>query len=142
LPSDTLKGLTDPILATLRGMDRYRYFRRRLWDHHGRLCGICGEPLDLEEMHADHVTPLSDGGADEWFNLRPAHRKCNISRGNESSRREFHLRSSPIPDVKRKVLVMLKPELYEHVKKLARTENRSVSNQVAWLIKRGLEPHP
>jgi hypothetical protein len=134
-----MKGLTDPALGALSGMARYRFFRKRLWEYHEGLCGICGEPVDLEEMHADHVIPLSKGGVDEWLNLRPAHRACNISRGNESSRSEFHLRSSPAPGMKRKVFVMLKPELHEHIKELARAESRSVSNQVAWLIKRGLE---
>lgn len=56
----------------------------------GRTCWLCGQPIDLNldardpmSWTADHVDPLSHGGAEvDLANLRPAHRRCNSSRGN------------------------------------------------------------
>lgn len=47
-------------------------------------CGICGEPIDYTLPHteprsfvADHIVPLSRGGADTVANKQAAHRDCN-----------------------------------------------------------------
>jgi 5-methylcytosine-specific restriction endonuclease McrA len=53
-------------------------------------CWLCGEPIDtkLPPQHpysatVDHVIPLSLGGPPTSpANLRPAHKRCNSSRGN------------------------------------------------------------
>ena len=54
------------------------------------VCWLCGHPIDraLPWQHpmaaqVDHVVPLSKGGSPEDpANLRAAHRRCNITRGN------------------------------------------------------------
>ncbi len=59
----------------------------RRWE--GLPCGVCGEPIDYtlpyppynsERMEADHIVPLSAGGAHTWANLQPAHAICNRSK--------------------------------------------------------------
>lgn len=45
-------------------------------------CHICGQPARHDDpLEADHITPVSRGGSDEFSNLRPAHRSCNRRRG-------------------------------------------------------------
>lgn len=63
---------------------------------HGPFCWICGDRIDLKAprncqgdnwergLHIDHVVPVSKGGEDTIFNVRPAHALCNISRGNQN----------------------------------------------------------
>lgn len=52
-------------------------------------CGICGETIDtsLSGLHPDgptidHIVPAINGGTDDWSNLQPAHRRCNLSKGS------------------------------------------------------------
>lgn len=54
-------------------------------------CAICRRPISFDvpvnhpmSFNADHVTPLSRGGAHAVSNLRPVHHGCNASRGNRS----------------------------------------------------------
>jgi 5-methylcytosine-specific restriction endonuclease McrA len=61
-------------------------------------CGICHLPLDYrrvvdggpqphtpEAVVIDHITPLQHGGDPlDQANLRPAHSRCNIARGNRT----------------------------------------------------------
>lgn len=48
---------------------------------YGTTCHLCGRP---GADSADHLIPRSHGGPDDLTNLRPAHRSCNYSRGNQS----------------------------------------------------------
>lgn len=41
------------------------------------LCLYCGHTLQARVLSRDHVTPLSQGGTDEWRNLATACRRCN-----------------------------------------------------------------
>lgn len=55
-----------------------------LWrDADGR-CYLCGEPVDPEDFHLEHVMPTSRGGTSELSNLRIAHPRCNLSKGNRT----------------------------------------------------------
>lgn len=47
-------------------------------------CGICGEPI-VGPHHVDHINPVSLGGGPERTNLRRAHARCNLLRGNKVS---------------------------------------------------------
>jgi hypothetical protein len=35
---------------------------RNVYRHHAGRCGICGDPVSLEDFCIDHVRPLSKGG--------------------------------------------------------------------------------
>lgn len=76
--------------------------RMQVFKRDGWICQICFEPVsfpvradrcrDVEredwEPTIDHVIPRSLGGPDEIDNLRLAHRKCNLDRGNRADLRE------------------------------------------------------
>lgn len=47
----------------------------------GLRCWLCGDDLDDQGWDIDHVVPRSRGGSDDLSNLRPAHARCNRSRG-------------------------------------------------------------
>jgi 5-methylcytosine-specific restriction endonuclease McrA len=53
------------------------------WDHAGYYaCYWCDAPFtDTDPLARDHVVPLVNGGAHALYNLVPAHRSCNSSKG-------------------------------------------------------------
>lgn len=59
-----------------------------IYERDGRICQLCGGPVDLKlpwtdrwSATLDHIVPYSLGGADDPGNLRLAHRSCNSRRG-------------------------------------------------------------
>jgi 5-methylcytosine-specific restriction endonuclease McrA len=49
----------------------------------GWVCHICGgDILSKEELHFDHVIPLSRGGKHSADNIRPSHAHCNYVKNN------------------------------------------------------------
>ena len=62
---------------------------------HGTVCHICGGPIDVSKprkvgspgwafsLQIDHVIPLAKGGPDTLANVKPAHARCNISKGDK-----------------------------------------------------------
>lgn len=74
-------GLTDPALLGMHAVERWLYFRRRIWERDAGICGLCGEAVALSPvMHLDHIVQRHDGGADHWDNFRIAHAVCNMRR--------------------------------------------------------------
>lgn len=62
--------------------------RRRVIEVWGMTCHLCGGACSLSVsprhplyLTLDHVVPRSLGGDDTIANLRPAHLRCNTSRG-------------------------------------------------------------
>jgi hypothetical protein len=56
--------------------------RSRVLKTHGRICHLCGKPIESEaDLHIDHVIPWAQGGTTHDENLRPAHRRCNLLKG-------------------------------------------------------------
>lgn len=55
----------------------------RQWvvERDGYRCGICGETVDREDVHIDHVVPVSRGGKSTLENLRVTHSTCNLAKG-------------------------------------------------------------
>lgn len=67
---------------------------KRLYERDNGVCWICGEKCDLDDFvekdgciicgnnypSVDHITPICEGGADSWENVRLAHRWCNTNR--------------------------------------------------------------
>ena len=45
-------------------------------------CFSCGISVDLNRMQVAHIIPFSRGGSDEYNNLLPSCRKCNMYRSN------------------------------------------------------------
>lgn len=41
------------------------------------LCLYCGQHFGATDLSRDHITPLSQGGTDEWRNLATSCRRCN-----------------------------------------------------------------
>lgn len=65
---------------------------REIFERDEWLCGICGGRVDksLEWPHPmcatiDHIVPLSRGGHHMPENVRLAHARCNVARGNSAS---------------------------------------------------------
>lgn len=57
--------------------------RELLWNSYPHICGLCGEQINsIEEMHIDHIIPLSRGGKDILANLQLTHARCNMGKGN------------------------------------------------------------
>lgn len=72
------------------GGRRIAVLRRRVVEVYGTACHLCGtetaDPAEVGHLHPlalslDHLVPRSRGGTDAIDNLRPAHRRCNLSRG-------------------------------------------------------------
>jgi 5-methylcytosine-specific restriction endonuclease McrA len=47
----------------------------------GRTCHLCRRP---GATTADHVVPRSQGGGHDLANLEPAHKSCNLARGDRT----------------------------------------------------------
>jgi len=60
----------------------YQTLKATVVGEYGYLCHLCGGEIEDGEFNLDHLVPRSRGGSDEPWNLRPAHRACNVRRGN------------------------------------------------------------
>lgn len=78
-------------LEKRRASDRERKARQRtarnlilaLAHRDGFTCSLCGEPMpDVSDIEVDHVIPVSKGGSDDPENLKLAHSRCNLKKGN------------------------------------------------------------
>lgn len=49
---------------------------------HYRKCWMCDKPITRASATVDHLLAKSEGGGDEWSNLRLACFPCNVNRGN------------------------------------------------------------
>lgn len=75
--------------------------RRDVLDLYGPTCWIDGEPIDLDlrtphprSYEVDHLLPVSLGGDEfDLANCRPAHRECNLRRGNRVNARRRQSRA-------------------------------------------------
>lgn len=57
--------------------------RKLLWNSYPHICGLCGGQISsIDEMHVDHIVPLSRGGKDILANLQLTHARCNTAKGN------------------------------------------------------------
>lgn len=72
VPYRKRRPMTDP-----RGRAKYRKARRAILAGSPACVYGCGRPA----TEADHVIPVSAGGTDDAWNLRPACKPCNRSRG-------------------------------------------------------------
>ena len=72
--------------ARIRNAPRIEGFtREEIIMRDGYICHICGGFVLPEELHIDHVIPLSRGGPHTRDNAAVAHRHCNLSKGGRWS---------------------------------------------------------
>jgi 5-methylcytosine-specific restriction endonuclease McrA len=66
---------------TLLSKIRARYVpplnNRALFRRDAHLCMYCGNRFPISDLSRDHVTPVSQGGRDQWKNVVTACRRCN-----------------------------------------------------------------
>lgn len=55
--------------------------REAVLERDGHNCGICGESVAADDIHIDHIYPVSRGGEHELDNLQVAHSLCNMRKG-------------------------------------------------------------
>lgn len=64
--------------------------RRSVWERDGGRCQgpYCVEapPLPLEQIHVDHIKPLSKSGTNAIANLRVLCRRCHVLRADNAHR--------------------------------------------------------
>jgi 5-methylcytosine-specific restriction endonuclease McrA len=67
------------------GGRRLQRMTRVVQETYGWDCWLCLSPIEASQYSIDHVVPRSKGG-EVWDvdNMRPAHIKCNSSRGNRT----------------------------------------------------------
>lgn len=54
-----------------------------LLELHGLGCYLCGGEISPDDLHMDHVVPLSRGGAHSMENIRPSHAACNLRKSDK-----------------------------------------------------------
>jgi 5-methylcytosine-specific restriction endonuclease McrA len=55
--------------------------RKAIYDRDGGACYICKKPLELKDVHLDHLIPVAKDGDSSPSNLAVACGFCNRSRG-------------------------------------------------------------
>lgn len=55
-----------------------------LW-RDGYRCYLCGGDVKPDDLHYDHVRPLSRGGEHSYDNVRVTHATCNMRKGTKSA---------------------------------------------------------
>jgi 5-methylcytosine-specific restriction endonuclease McrA len=80
--------------ALIKGNGVSPYTEKQVLETYGSVCHICSEAIDLSApracgkqgwelgLHIDHVVPIAKGGEDALHNVKPAHGKCNLSKGS------------------------------------------------------------
>jgi 5-methylcytosine-specific restriction endonuclease McrA len=54
---------------------------KRIWKRDRGLCYLCGRSVAKNDVHYDHVIPLSRGGTHSEDNIRVTHARCNLKKG-------------------------------------------------------------
>lgn len=82
----------NPEKATQKSMKRYAIKKSvtiekvdysEILKRDGCICHICGKPVDKNDIHFDHVIPLSKGGNHSMNNIKVSHSHCNLVKSNK-----------------------------------------------------------
>lgn len=92
--ADIMRPKNDRVFVLLRSTPRERteaWFKREraraaeirdeIIQMNGLTCHICGEDVEEDDVHVDHIVPLSRGGDSDFRNLGVAHSTCNLRKG-------------------------------------------------------------
>lgn len=60
-----------------------RVYRKEVHTRDNGRCYLCSDPITFEEMHLDHVIPLSRGGEHSYANVKAACARCNLVKGSK-----------------------------------------------------------
>ena len=63
-----------------KGMPRREILRAYIIARDDSRCHLCGKKVKPDEIHLDHLVPLSRGGTHDESNIRVAHAFCNLSK--------------------------------------------------------------
>jgi len=66
------------------GSKREKVYRHLIFQRDQGICGICKNPVDPNNWHADHIIPLSQGGDHSYTNVQVSHPMCNYKKGAKS----------------------------------------------------------
>lgn len=55
---------------------------RAMWEHQRGLCGLTGQPMDLDDASLDHIVPRSRGGTSWLANLRWTTKAANRAKSD------------------------------------------------------------
>lgn len=55
--------------------------RAAVIERDGYLCRLCWGEVEPDDIHIDHIHPVSLGGSDDLDNLQVAHSRCNLRKG-------------------------------------------------------------
>lgn len=50
----------------------------------GNTCGLCNGTVEQQDIHIDHIIPVSRGGGNHAGNLQVTHAACNLRKGNRA----------------------------------------------------------
>lgn len=56
--------------------------RKMIYKNADGKCQLCGRNIDYENMTLDHITPISQGGADDLDNIQCTCEACNLFKSN------------------------------------------------------------
>jgi 5-methylcytosine-specific restriction endonuclease McrA len=54
--------------------------RITVFNKYGGKCSYCGDMLDFDKFHIDHIYPIYKKGSNKIDNLNPSCKPCNISK--------------------------------------------------------------
>ena len=77
------KSLASKRKAKVRGAQVEPVSRRRVWERDAGICQLCGDPVPFDEMHLDHVVPVSKDGKHSYDNTQTSHATCNLEKFNK-----------------------------------------------------------
>lgn len=73
-----------------RSVGKVDWSKEMIVDTYGLSCHLCDSDIDHTlpwpnpfSFTVDHVIPISKGGTNDFSNVRPAHARCNFSKGNK-----------------------------------------------------------
>lgn len=60
-----------------------RVMQNRVFRRDGFKCRNCGTEPGVEQLHIDHILPVSAGGSDDYANLQVLCAPCNLAKSNK-----------------------------------------------------------